>query len=59
MEKSVMVMSACLMALLMLTSCGNKTKGEKVELSGSGASFPQPFYGVVFEQYGNKSGNEV
>ena len=65
MKKTIKVMAACFMALLVLASCGNKTKSEdnkkseKVELSGSGASFPQPFYGVVFEQYGNTSGNEV
>ncbi|MCF0198048.1 MAG: phosphate ABC transporter substrate-binding protein PstS [Bacteroidaceae bacterium] len=65
MKKTMKTMAACLMAALVLTSCGSKkentenTTHEPVELSGSGASFPQPFYGVVFEQYGMASGNEV
>lgn len=32
---------------------------EDVELSGAGATFPLPYYNVVFEQYANKTGNQV
>ena len=59
MEKTVKALTLWLMELIVLASCSNNSKKETVELSGSGASFPQPFYGVVFEQYGKKSGNEV
>ena len=39
---------------LIATSCGNKgnqTKELSDELSGAGATFPLPFYNVVFEKY--------
>lgn len=36
-------------------SCGNK--GEKI--SGAGATFPAPFYNIVFKDYAKSSGNEV
>lgn len=52
-----------------MTSCNNtqknneaaseETKRESVQLSGAGATFPLPFYNVVFEEFGNINGDEV
>ena len=44
---------------LIATSCGNKgnqTKELSDELSGAGATFPLPFYNVVFEKYLEEKG---
>jgi phosphate transport system substrate-binding protein len=38
-------------------SCG--TKGGRVKLSGAGATFPAPFYNIVFKEYAKVSGNDV
>ena len=32
---------------------------ESVELSGAGATFPLPFYNVIFEEFGDVNGDEV
>ncbi|MCL1942270.1 MAG: phosphate ABC transporter substrate-binding protein PstS [Candidatus Azobacteroides sp.] len=32
---------------------------EKVDLSGAGATFPQPYYTIVFKNYTEKTGNNV
>ncbi len=42
-------------------SCGNKTNGQREtqELAGAGATFPQPFYNAVFEQYSTEKGDVV
>ena len=42
------------LALAMVSCGGNSTTGvrEPQELSGAGATFPLPFYNVVFEQFG-------
>lgn len=47
---------------LALTACGgNATNGEREaqELSGAGATFPLPFYNVVFEQFAEQMGDVV
>lgn len=47
---------------LALTACGsNATNGERdaQELSGAGATFPLPFYNVVFEQFAEVKGDVV
>ncbi|MDR1645887.1 MAG: phosphate ABC transporter substrate-binding protein PstS [Tannerellaceae bacterium] len=50
--KHVFLFSAlCLCAV----SCG----GDKVKLSGAGATFPAPFYNIVCKAYSQASGNEV
>lgn len=36
-----------------------ETNRESVQLSGAGATFPLPFYNVVFEEFGNINGDEV
>ena len=47
---------------LMMTACGagtEKAGREAQELSGAGATFPQPFYNVVFEQFSKANGDAV
>ena len=47
---------------LVLVSCsGGKTNGgrQAQELSGAGATFPLPFYNVVFEQFSQVNGDAV
>lgn len=46
-----------MLSLILLASCGGKTsQKEKVEeLSGAGATFPLPFYNVIFENYNEKN----
>ena len=56
MKKSYLSYCALMFAALVLASCGgNGNKKETVEeLSGAGATFPLPFYNVIFENYNNK-----
>ena len=56
--KSVMTMVA---ALVMVSCGGNATNGsrEAQELSGAGATFPLPFYNVVFENFSQVNGDVV
>ena len=56
--KSAMTMVA---ALAMVSCGGNATNGsrEAQELSGAGATFPLPFYNVVFEQFAEVNGDAV
>ena len=45
-----------------MVACGNNSKSgssEPQELSGAGATFPLPFYNVVFEQFGEVKGDQV
>lgn len=53
------IMAVC--AVVMLASCGGKVSNgrEAQELSGSGATFPLPFYNVVFEQFSQVNGDVV
>ena len=44
--------------LLLLTSCNSEKEG-KIKLSGAGATFPAPFYTIVFKDYAGETGNEV
>lgn len=53
-----------LVLALMITSCGGGGKNneggrEAQELSGAGATFPLPFYNVVFEQFAGVHGDAV
>jgi len=47
--------------IAVMNSCGSKTGGqrENVELTGAGATFPQPFYNAIFEQYSETQGDRV
>ena len=47
---------------LTMASCGGNTANngrEAQELSGAGATFPLPFYNVVFEQFAQVNGDAV
>ena len=51
-----------IIALLAMASCGGNTTTESrqaQELSGAGATFPLPFYNVVFEQFSQVTGDIV
>ena len=51
-----------LVIAIAMVSCGgnsNKNAREAQELSGAGATFPLPFYHVVFEQFGQVNGDQV
>lgn len=41
------------------TKKSDGTKQEEIELSGAGATFPLPFYNMIFENYNNKHGSQV
>ncbi|MDR0429004.1 MAG: phosphate ABC transporter substrate-binding protein PstS [Tannerellaceae bacterium] len=44
----------------LLASCGGSSqKTASVKISGAGATFPAPFYNIVFRDYATASGNEV
>ncbi len=55
----------CVIAMFAFVSCKKEAKNdagvsaEKVDLSGAGATFPQPFYNIVFKAYTEKTGNNV
>ena len=57
-SKSVMTLVA---AFAMVSCGGNATNGsrEAQELSGAGATFPLPFYNVVFEKFAEVNGDVV
>ncbi len=47
---------------LVMVACGGNAKNESrkaQELSGAGATFPLPYYNVVFEQFGQVNGDQV
>jgi phosphate transport system substrate-binding protein len=46
---------------ILLAACGqNKSSnGEKAVLSGAGATFPAPFYNIIFKNFAKSTGNEV
>lgn len=51
-----------IITLLAMASCGGNTTTESrqtQELSGTGATFPLPFYNVVFEQFSQANGDVV
>ena len=51
-----------IIALLAMASCGSNSTNENrqaQEISGAGATFPQPFYNVVFEQFSQVNGDVV
>lgn len=48
------------LAALLLASCGGASKKTaSVKISGAGATFPAPFYNIVFKEYATASGNDV
>lgn len=51
-----------LVIAIAFAACGGNTNNEgreAQELSGAGATFPLPFYNVVFEQFGQVNGDQV
>lgn len=51
-----------LATVVVFTACGSNTNSgvrEAQELSGAGATFPLPFYNVVFENFAQVSGDQV
>lgn len=62
MKKNIFNIAAmALVAATMLASCGNNGKQEqpKASLSGAGATFPEPYYTMIFKSYNVKTGNQV
>lgn len=60
--KKILLSAMTLAVVLALVLCGsNKNNGgsEPQDLSGAGATFPLPFYNVVFEQFGQVNGDQV
>lgn len=58
--KKILSLIMTLMLVFLVASCGAKTGNRKAqELSGAGATFPLPFYNVVFEQFSEANGDIV
>ena len=60
--KKMFLSAMVLMLALAMVSCGGKATGEgreAQELSGAGATFPLPFYNVIFEQFSLLNGDAV
>ena len=60
--KKIFKSAMTMVAILTMVSCGgNATNGvrEAQELSGAGATFPLPFYNVVFENFSQVNGDVV
>ena len=56
--KKIFKSAMTMVAALAMVSCGDKTGGVQ-ELSGAGATFPLPFYNVVFEKFAEVNGDVV
>ena len=61
MKKIIQSVMTLVIAIAMISCSGNSNKDgrEAQELSGAGATFPLPFYNVVFEQFGQVNGDQV
>ena len=61
MKKIIQSVMTLVIAFAMVSCGGNSNKNgrEAQELSGAGATFPLPFYNVVFEQFGQVNGDQV
>ena len=61
MKKIIQSVMTLVIAFAMVSCGGNSNKDgrEAQELSGAGATFPLPFYNVVFEQFGQVNGDQV
>ena len=60
--KKIFKSAMSLFVALAMVSCGGNTNNEgrgPQELSGAGATFPLPFYNVVFEQFAEVNGDQV
>jgi len=61
MRKIISTIMAMVIALVFVACGSNSNNGGRKaqELSGAGATFPLPFYNVVFEQFGELNGDQV
>lgn len=60
MKKIVLKMMTIVALAFAMSSCGGgATNGKGEKLSGAGATFPLPFYNVVFEKFAQTNGDEV
>ena len=62
MKKTYFSRFALMLSLIVLASCGGSKANKKEivqELSGAGATFPLPFYNVIFENYNEKNLGKV
>ncbi len=61
MRKIYQFVAMMFLGLVSLSSCGGNSNGgrEPQSLAGAGATFPLPFYNVVFEQFATVKGDEV
>ncbi|MBQ6694536.1 MAG: phosphate ABC transporter substrate-binding protein PstS [Bacteroidaceae bacterium] len=61
MRKLFLSVTTLIVALAMVACGGNADNGGRKaqELSGAGATFPLPYYNVVFEQFGHVNGDQV
>lgn len=61
MKKIILSFMTLAIVLAMIACGGNANNGSRKsqELSGAGATFPLPFYNVVFEQFGQVKGDQV
>ncbi len=60
--KKIIMSVMTLAAVFMMASCSGTTQNDKrqaQELSGAGATFPLPFYNVVFEDFSEVNGDVV
>ena len=60
--KKIILSVVTLVIAIAMVSCGSNSNNggrEAQELSGAGATFPLPFYNVVFEQFGQVNGVQV
>ena len=60
--KKIFLSVMTLLLAVVVVSCGNNAvnNGRKAqELSGAGATFPLPFYNVIFEEFAQKNGDAV
>ncbi len=59
MKKVLFLMMVVVVASGCKQKATNSEKKSTVELSGAGATFPQPFYNIIFKAYSDKSENKV
>lgn len=60
--KKILLSMMTLVVAIVIASCGGSSKNEgrkAQELSGAGATFPLPFYNVVFEKFSEVNGDVV
>ena len=59
MKKVLFLMMIAIVVFGCKQKATNSEKKSTVELSGAGATFPQPFYNIIFKAFSDKSGNNV